>query len=292
MNDKDPSEAIERKQDVAGVFHRASSTYDHVGPRFFSHFGRKLVEHAALPLHARVLDVATGRGAVLFPAAEAVGPKGSVIGIDFAEGMAKATAHEVARRGLSNVEVRQMDAEHLDFPDASFDAILCGFAIFFFPQLELALAEFRRTVRPGGRIAVSTWGDLFEKEWEWFRELLKKYLPPKPQEDQKSDSPDEPDFATPKGMEKIIEAAGFTDIQVISEIADFTYATKEEWWESLWSHGGRASLERIEETSGKEALAGFKAECLEQIDARENSQGFQRSFHVLNTIAVNPYDQK
>ena len=292
MNYKDPSEAIERKQAVAGVFHRASSTYDHVGPSFFSHFGRKLVEHAALSLHARVLDVATGRGAVLFPAAEAVGPKGSVIGIDFAEGMAKATTHEVARRGLSNVEVRQMDAEHLDFPDASFDAILCGFAIFFFPQLERALAEFHRTVRPGGRIAVSTWGDLFEKEWEWFRKLLKKYLPPKSQEDQKSDSPDEPDFATPKGMEKIIGTAGFTDIQVISEVAEFTYATKEEWWESLWSHGGRASLERIEKTSGKEALAQFKAECLEQIDARERSQGFQRSFHVLYTIAVNPYDQK
>lgn len=292
MNLKDPSEAIERKQAVAGVFHRASATYDHVGPGFFSHFGRKLVEHAALPRHARVLDVATGRGAVLFPAAEAVGTKGPEIGIDFAEGMAKETAREVAQRGLSNTEVRQMDAEHLDFPDESFDAILCGFAIFFFPQLERALAEFRRTLRPGGRIAVTTWGDLFEKEWEWFDKLVEKYLPPKSQEDRKSNASDGPDFATPKGMEKILEAAGFTEIQVISEIADFTYATKEEWWESLWSHGGRANLERIEKTSGKEALAQFKAECLEQIDAKESSQGFQRSFHVLYTIAVNPYDQK
>jgi len=288
LNYKDPSEAIERKQVVAGVFHRASSTYGHVGPSFFAHFGRNLVEHAALPLHARVLDVATGRGAVLFPAAEAVGPKGSVIGIDFAEGMAKETAREVMHRGLSNVEVRQMDAEHLDFLDASFDAILCGFAIFFFPQLERALAEFRRALKQGGRIAVTTWGDLFDKEWEWFDKLVEKYLPPKSQEDQKSDSPDGPDFGTPKGMEKIIAAGGFTDIQVISEIADFTYSAKEEWWESLWSHGGRASLERIEKTSGTEALAQFKAECLEQIEANKSSHGFQQSFHVLYTLAMNP----
>jgi hypothetical protein len=48
--------------------------YDRVGPRFFSHFGRRLVALAQIPSGAHVLDVATGRGAVLFPAAECVGP--------------------------------------------------------------------------------------------------------------------------------------------------------------------------------------------------------------------------
>jgi len=288
MDDKGPPEAIERKQAVAGVFHRASSTYDHVGPSFFSHFGRKLVEHAALPRNARVLDVATGRGAVLFPTAEAGAPKGSVVGIDFAEGMAKETRREAAQRGLSNVDVRQMDAEHLDFPDSSFDAILCGFALFFFPQLERALAEFKRTLKPGGRIAVTTWGDKFDKEWEWFDKLIEKYLPPKSQEDQTPDSSDEPNFSSPGGMEKIIKMAGFTDIHVLSEIADFTYGTSEEWWESLWSHGGRAPLERIEKTGGLEALVQFKAECLTEVAARKGPRGFQQTFHVLYTLAAKP----
>ena len=288
MNQNDPSEAMERKQAVAGIFHRASSTYDHVGPSFFSYFGRKLVEHAALPRNARVLDVASGRGAVLFPAAEAVGPNGSVVGIDFAEGMAKETAREAAQRGLSNVEVRQMDAEHLDFLDASFDASLCGFALFFFPQLERALAEFYRVLKPGGPIAVSTWGDQFNSDWEWFDQLLKKCLPPKSQQDQASDASNEPEFDKPEGMEKILKAAGFTDIRVLSEVANFTYTTSEEWWESLWSHGGRASLERIEKTCGTEALEQFKAESLEQIIARKGSTDLQRSFHVLYTLAVKP----
>jgi len=285
MNNSDPSEAIERKQAVAGTFHRASRTYDQVGPDFFSYFGRKLVEHAALPLNARVLDVATGRGAVLFPAVQAVGPKGSVTGIDFAEGMVQKTAGEALRRGLPNVEVRQMDAEHLDFPDSSFDAILCGFAIFFFPQLERALSEFQRVLRPGGRIAVTTFGG-FDKRWEWFYKLIEKYLPPQPEENPASS--DEPDFRTSAGMQKMIKAAGFTETQVLSETADFTYAGKEEWWESLWSHGARASLERIEETSGSARLAQFKTDCFEQINAEHGYEDFQRSYHVLYTLAVKP----
>jgi hypothetical protein len=82
-------------------------------------------------------------------------------------------------------------------------------------------------------------------------------------------------------MEKIIKAAGFTDIHVLSEIADFTYGTSEEWWESLWSHGGRAPLERIEKTGGPEALAKFKVECLTEVAARKGPRGFQQTFHVL-----------
>ncbi len=288
MDNKDPSDAIERKQAVSGVFHRSSSTYGRIGPNFFAHFGRNLVSHANLPLHARVLDVACGRGAVLFPAANAVGPKGFVTGIDFAEGMVKETAREVADRGLSNVGVYQMDAEHLDFPNSSFDAVLCGFAIFFFPQLERALAEFHRTLKPGGSIAFSTWGNRFDQDREWFDKLIEKYLQPTPKADQAPDKSDGPNFDTSEGMEKIMKRAGFSNIRVISEVADFTYATKEEWWESLWSHGGRAPLERIEKIGGPEALAQFKVECLQQMEERKGSRNLQQSFQVLYTLAVNP----
>lgn len=289
MDHKDPAEAAERKQVVAGFFERASATYGHVGPDFFSYFGRKLVEHAALPLNARVLDVATGRGAVLFPAAETVGREGYVTGIDLAEGMVKETAHEAAQRGLLNVDICQMDAEHLDFPDSFFEAVLCGLGIFFFPQVELALAEFRRTLQPGGRMAVTTWGDQFDQRWDWFGNLVVKYLPPPPQAAQRPASSAGPDFSTPEGMEKIVKAAGFREIQVISEIVDFTYATKEEWWESLWSHAARPTLERIESTGGSEKLAQFKAECFEQMGTGIGSEGFQRSYHVLYTLAIKPF---
>lgn len=285
MDEKNPSDASEQKQTLAGVFHRASATYDRVGPGVFAHFGRNLVGHAGLTLNSKVLDVACGRGAVLFPAAQAVGPQGTVIGIDLAEGMVAETRREAAGRGLANVEVRRMDAEHLEFPDASFDAILCGFAIFFFPQLERALAEFRRVLKPGGRIAFSTWGNQFEREWKWFDQLVNQYLPPPAQEETQSE---DQNFDTVESMEKIMQTAGFTDVQVLSEIADFTYASSGEVWDSLWSHGARAQLESIEEAGGPDVLEQFKNECLRLIDDRKGSRAIQQSFHALYTLAVNP----
>jgi hypothetical protein len=74
MSNDEPSDVAQRKQKVSGVFSQVAVTYDRVGPRFFSHFGRRLVALAQIPGGAHVLDVATGRGAVLFPAAECVGP--------------------------------------------------------------------------------------------------------------------------------------------------------------------------------------------------------------------------
>jgi O-methyltransferase/aklanonic acid methyltransferase len=152
MNSDEPPDITQKKQVVAGVFSRSAPTYDRVGPRFFSHFGRQLVELAQIPKGSRVLDVATGKGAVLFPAADAVGPLGHVTGIDLSEAMVLEIAKEISRQNLENVEVCKMDAEYLQFPDESFDCILCGFAIFFFPKPDRALSEMRRVLTPNGQM--------------------------------------------------------------------------------------------------------------------------------------------
>src|SRR5258706_499633 len=170
------TDSDQKKQAWAGVFSRAAPTYDHVGPAYFAHYGRRLVELARIPVGARVLDVASGRGAVLFPAASAVGLTGQVIGIDLAKGMIRETGAEITQRGLHNVEIRQMDAENLDFPDGAFDVLTCGYALFFFPSLDRALSEFRRVLKPDGQIAVSTWAE-DRQLWKWFDDLLDRYNP-------------------------------------------------------------------------------------------------------------------
>ena len=104
--------------------------------------GELLCEAVDVHPGQRVLDIATGRGAVLFPAAQRVGPSGRAIGIDLSEGMVQATAAEISRRGLTHVEIHCMDAEQLAFPPHSFDAVLCGFGIRFLPQLSHALSGF------------------------------------------------------------------------------------------------------------------------------------------------------
>jgi ubiquinone/menaquinone biosynthesis C-methylase UbiE len=72
--------------------------------------------------------------------------------------MVELAADELRRLGLENAEARVADGERLDgFADGEFDCVVCAFAIFF-PDPAGALAEFRRVVRPGGTVAISTWG--------------------------------------------------------------------------------------------------------------------------------------
>jgi O-methyltransferase/aklanonic acid methyltransferase len=121
----------DRKAEAKMRFNAAAADYD-AGPGVFAHFGRRLVAAAEIAPGNRVLDVACGRGAALFPAAQQAGESGDVIGVDFAEEMVRATTDEVVRLSV-RARLQVMDAEHLQFPDASFDRVLCGFSIMFFP---------------------------------------------------------------------------------------------------------------------------------------------------------------
>src|SRR5512143_551867 len=111
----------ERKQKIAGLFNRAAPTYDRRGPQFFSHIGERLVDLAQIPGGARVLDIATGKGANLFPAAKVIGSEGKAIGIDFSEAMVQETTQEILRLQIINAEVHAMDAEELIYESDAFD---------------------------------------------------------------------------------------------------------------------------------------------------------------------------
>jgi ubiquinone/menaquinone biosynthesis C-methylase UbiE len=290
MDNDESSDLTERKHEVAGIFGRAASTFDRVGPRFFSHFGRRLVTLAQIPNGANVLDVATGRGAVLFPATEVVGPQGHVTGIDLSEMMVQENREEIKRLGLQNIEAREMDAEYLEFPDETFDCVLCSFAIFFFPQLDRALSEMRRVLKPKGRIAVTTWAGTRDERWKWFEELMETYLPSEPETEQTSDpqSISKPIFNTPEGLEAILASAGFVNTKVVSESTEFIYADEEEWWSTLWSHGMRADLEAIEEKTGQAGLKRFQKDAFEKVQIIKQPDGIHQLFSVLFGLAFNP----
>jgi len=281
---------VRTKAGVAEVFGRAAPLYDRVGPRFFSHFGHRLVELARIPSGARVLDVATGKGAILVPAVEAAGSRGFVTGIDIAEAMVREAAEEISRLGLENAEVLQMDAEDLQFPGASFDCALCGFAIFFFPRLDRALSEIRRVLRPGGQIAVTTWDRSFDEQWRWFDELVEAHLPADVETSQtpESRSPSPPVLDSPEGLEEVMKTAGFTDVQVVSETAEFVYASEEVCWSSLWSHGMREALEEVKEATGSDGLDTFRAAVFGGMRSLRQADGIHQSFPALFTLAIKP----
>ncbi|HET9905102.1 MAG TPA: methyltransferase domain-containing protein [Anaerolineales bacterium] len=260
-----------KKDTLQGVFTRSASSYGQI--RYFPIFGEWLVETAQIPQGATVLDVACGRGAVLFPAAERVGPGGRVIGIDLAEGMARETQMEIERRGLKHAEARQMDAENLTFPDSTFDFVLCGFSMQFFPHLEQALTEFKRVLRPSGHVAVTTWG-ADDERWDWYEDLRTDYGATISLGSQSLDKPDE--------IQDWFSKAGFVDIQIHTKEIDLAYRDEEEWWNVLWSISGRAGLEKI----GAEKLEQLKAEAFEKMQAQKEADGFHHRLEAFCTFAA------
>ncbi len=274
------------KERVAGVFSRAAESYDSLGPRAFSYWGRRLVELAAIPSGAKVLDVGTGRGEELFPATERVGSTGYVIGVDVAEPMVRLTTEEIRHRGLRNAEAYLMDAEALAFADASFDYVLSSNVLFLCPRPDLALAEMARVLTPEGRVTVipsggaGGWVDDGSGR-DWFSDLLRPYasqsqgLQRRQQEFQAIRSYRQEKGQTsvnvndPTGLEEALRQAGFVDIQIASEELEFVFTDEEEWWTWQWSHWRRDMLESME----PEILERFKADIFEKLRSLKEADG-------------------
>src|SRR5215207_1191308 len=269
-----------KKDTLRGVFTRSASSYERI--RYFPVFGEWLVEVAQIPEGATILDVACGRGAVLFPAAERVGPGGHVIGIDLADGMARETQREIERRGLKQAEARQMDAENLTFPDSSFDFVLCGFSLQFFPHLDRALSEFRRVLRspdpvsgkPAGHVTVTTWG-ADDERWDWFDDLRKAHGAAISLGSQSLDKPDE--------IQGWFSRAGFVGIQISTKEIDMVYRDEEEWWNVVWSISGRAGLEKL----SAEDWERVKTKAFEKVNSQKEADGFHHQLEAFCTVARN-----
>ncbi len=109
----------------------------------------------------RVLELGAGPGTLASHLAEAVGPDGTLVASDLAEGMVEVLRERVP----GTVDVQRIDAAAIPLPDASVDAVLFRMGLMLVPEPELALAEIHRVLRPGGRLALAVWGDMGHNPW-------------------------------------------------------------------------------------------------------------------------------
>jgi len=131
----------------------AAALYDEAFAHVTAYFMPFLLQAAGVAPGMRVLDIATGTGLSAEAALAVVGPTGHVSAADISPSMVAKTRD---RLGVApNVSVSLEDGQALSFPDGSFDAVLCSLGLMFFPAPAQGLAEFRRVLRPGGRVAVS-----------------------------------------------------------------------------------------------------------------------------------------
>lgn len=112
-----------------------------------------MLDLARIGSGTRVLDLAAGDGDQSLMAARRVGPTGYVLATDLAPNLIAFAAQSAREAGLSQMEARVMDADHLELEDASFDAVISRFGLMFFPHRQQALAEIHRVLKPGGRKA-------------------------------------------------------------------------------------------------------------------------------------------
>ncbi len=112
-----------------------------------------------------LLELAAGVGDTGFAAASRLGAEGRLITTDFSQAMVDAARRRAEELGVPNAEFRTLDAERMDLGDGSIDGVLCRWGYMLMADPGVALAETRRVLGDGGRVALSVWGDPEQNPW-------------------------------------------------------------------------------------------------------------------------------
>jgi SAM-dependent methyltransferase len=199
---------------------------------------RWLLDAAHLQPGHTVLELAAGPADLGLMAAELVAPDGKAIITDNAEGMLEAARARAEELGATNVEIRPMEAEWIDLPAASIDAVLCRWGYMLLADPEAALRETRRVLRPGGRVALAAWAG--PEDNPWLARLGHVLVEHGVMEPEPPDRPGPLAFARRPGqIEELLDAAGFDDIETDTVDFAFRAASLDDWWEQSMRRSGR-----------------------------------------------------
>ena len=228
-----------KREQVEAMFDNIANEYDrfnYLASFNIDRIWRKRAISSLKPFAPRnVLDIATGTGDLALLIENILKPE-SIIGCDISEGMMQVAREKCRRRGITNIWFEKEDCTALSYPDNSFDALTSSFGVRNFQELEKALGEMHRVLRPGGHLVIlelssptkfpmkqlfpvyakyvmPTLGRLFSKDAKAYR-----YLP-------------ESIAAFPQGevMQGILEKVGFSKVEFrryTGGICTFYLATK------------------------------------------------------------------
>jgi SAM-dependent methyltransferase len=186
----------------------------------------------------------------------AVGPAGNVIGVDLAKELLELARRKGVQQRLGNIKFEVGDILSLKFPTESFDAVVCVFGIFFVLDMPRAVNELWSRIRPGGKLAMTTWGPNFlqpgsDAFWRSIKDvrpdLFKGFNP--------WDRINDPDSLT-----KIFDEAGIAPPKIVAEDRLHPINSAEDWWTIVLGTGYRGTIEQLtlaEQQKVREANLAF-----------------------------------
>ena len=191
-----------------------------------------LIRGAQLSPGMTVLDLASGHGEPALALAEVVRPGGHVTATDQGPALLTLAEEEARRRGLTNMTFRVADAHALPFPDGTFDRVTSRLGIMYFVELERALAEVRRVLKPDGRATFLAWGPFEQPFFEtMLGGIFQHITPPEP-------APDEPHpfiFAERGSLTAALQHAGFRSVEEEHARVPTTFTgTPRQYWDWFW----------------------------------------------------------
>lgn len=213
----------------------------------------------ALAPHAgdTVLELAAGVGETGFDAAARIGSTGRLVTSDLSPRMLDAARLRGTERGINNVDYRVMDAERIEIPDDSVDGVLCRFGYMLMPDPAAALAETRRVLRPGGRVALAVWGAPERNPYftaPAMSLVQRGHVPPP----EPPPAPSPFALAAPGRIEALLSGAGFADVHVEEVAVRFVNCGFDEYLDVVADTSGPIglALQRL----GAEERAAVKAD--------------------------------
>ena len=209
---------------------------------------REAIEHTSTPVREwilaalapspgdTILELAAGFGETGLAAAPMIGEGGRVISTDFSPTMVDIARRRAEELGVTNIELRVMDAEQIDLKDDSVDGVVCRFGYMLMPDPAAALAETRRVLKSGGRLALAVWREAERNPWISIvgRMLVARGHVPPPE----PGAPGMFTMARDERIRELLENAGFSVLRIDEIPVRFIYPNLDEYIVRAQDTGG------------------------------------------------------
>ena len=244
---------IKYKKNLEKTFDDVSSRYD--DNRFFSIAAKQMADMIPSSQTMRVLDLSTGTGTVAIEVATKL-PHANINAIDLSIEMLNRAKEKSKEKGINNISFKKCDVDDIDYHDETFDVVTCGYALFFYPDMEESYKRVCKKIKPGGVLVFST----FTKEaFNPYATLFLNRLDSGYSIKVPSRLRDR--LKTKQQIEELVGTSKIGSVKVVHQPIRYS-VTINEWWSLLNNAGYKSLLDQL----NHEQLRRFKNDHLKEIE--------------------------